>query len=255
MAIKLVDELKAMGNFPIAHAEGINLVKTDGTEDNLQNLFDKGELGGGDDSITLTQQEYEALAEEEKLNGLYYTYDTKRIYKNGIQYGASEPIPLTMAEYQALKEAGAIDEQQEYLIEANEQGILLGAEDIGYNNAVSNLPCTTVQGAIDKVVEKVDGLISDTTSSMDKVVKYPDWSNQQTISLTEITVDQDVYIELNQLSSSPIEGLKINGKYVSVSDSENGLYSTRFSGYVKKGSFVSYPYLTDPNIVRVFPLV
>ena len=27
MAIKLVDELRAMGNFPIAHAEGINLVK------------------------------------------------------------------------------------------------------------------------------------------------------------------------------------------------------------------------------------
>lgn len=155
MAIKLVDELKAMGNFPIAHAEGINLVKTDGTEDNLQNLYDNGELGGGDDSVTLTQQEYEALSEEQKLDGLYYTYDTKRIYKNGIQYGASEPIPLTMEEYKTLKETGAIDEQQEYLIEANEQGILLGAEDIGYSNAVSNLPCTTVQGAIDKVVEKI----------------------------------------------------------------------------------------------------
>ena len=92
-------------------------------------------------------------------------------------------------------------------------------------------------------------------ATMDKVVKYPDWSNQQTISATEIVVDQDVYIELNQLSSSPIEDLKINGKEVSVSDSENGLYSTRFSGYVKKGSFVSYPYLTNPKIVRVFPLV
>lgn len=92
-------------------------------------------------------------------------------------------------------------------------------------------------------------------ATMDKVVKYPDWSNQQMISLTEITVDQDVYIELNQLSSSPIEALKINGKDVSVSDTENGFYSTRFSGYVKKGSFVSYPYLTDPKIVRVFPLV
>lgn len=153
MAIKLVDELKAMGNFPIAHAEGINLVKTDGTEDNLQNLFDNGELGGGDNSVTLTQQEYEALTEEQKLDGLYYTYDTKRIYKNGVQYGASEPIPLTMAEYKALKEAGAIDEQQEYLIEANTVGILLGAEDIGYNNAESGIQATTVQGAIDKIAE------------------------------------------------------------------------------------------------------
>ena len=160
MAIKLVDELKAMGNFPIAHAEGINLVKTDGTEDNLQNLFDNGELGGGDDSVTLTQEEYEALTEEQKLDGLYYTYDTKRIYKNGVQYGASEPIPLTMEEYKALKEAGAIDEQQEYLIEADAEGILLEASDIGYSNAVSNLPCTTVQGAIDKIDGKVDDINS-----------------------------------------------------------------------------------------------
>ena len=120
MAIKLVDELKAMGNFPIAHAEGINLVKTDGTEDNLQNLFDNGELGGGDDSTTLTQTEYEALSEEQKLNGLYYTYDTKRIYKNGVQYGASD------------------------------------AEDIGYNNVESGIQATTVQGAIDKVVKTVE---------------------------------------------------------------------------------------------------
>ena len=127
MAIKLVDELKAMGNFPIAHAEGINLVKTDGTEDNLQNLFDNGELGGGDSSVTLTQQEYEALSEEQKLDGLYYTYDTKRIYKNGVQYGASD------------------------------------AEDIGYNNAGSGIQATTVQGAIDKVVKIVEDDYAKTT--------------------------------------------------------------------------------------------
>lgn len=107
----------------------------------------------------------------------------------------------------------------------------------------------------DPIIEYVEGEIAKVETDMDKVVKYPDWSNQQTISLTEITIDQDVYIELNQLNSSPIEDLKINGKKVSVSDVENGLYSTRFSGYVKKGSFVSYPYLTNPNIVRVFPLV
>ena len=90
---------------------------------------------------------------------------------------------------------------------------------------------------------------------MDKVTRYPEWSNQQTINQTEITVDQDVYIELNILSSNKIEDLKINGKYVSVSDSVNGLYSTKFSGYVKKGSVVSHPNLTDKKIVKVFPLI
>ena len=146
MAIKLADTLAPMSEFPAAMAEHIGF--SDGAT--LQEKFDNKELGG-DNSTTLTQQEYEALTEEQKLDGLYYTYDTKRIYKNGVQYGASEPIPLTMAEYKALKEAGAIDEQQEYLIEADAESILLEASDIGYSNAVSNLPCTTVQGAIDKV--------------------------------------------------------------------------------------------------------
>ena len=126
MSVKIFDTMTtATPNFPLAYAEKINVKLQDGTEDNLQNLFDNGELigGGGDSSVTLTQQEYEALSEEQKLGGLYYTYDTKRIYKNGVQYGASD------------------------------------AEDIGYNNAVSNLPCTTVQGAIDKVNANLGELI------------------------------------------------------------------------------------------------
>ena len=90
---------------------------------------------------------------------------------------------------------------------------------------------------------------------MDKVTKYPDWSNQQPINQTEITVDQDVYIELNILSSNKVENLKINGKDVSVSDSVNGFYSVKFSGYVKKGSVVSHPNLTNKDIVRIFPLI
>ena len=163
MAIKLADTLAPMSEFPAAMAEHIGF--SDGAT--LQEKFDNKELGGGDSSVTLTQEEYEALPEEEKLDGLYYTYDTKRIYKNGVQYGASEPIPLTMEEYKALKEAGAIDEQQEYLIEAGAEGILLDAEDIGYNNAGSGIQATTVQGAIDKVAEKVDSKaeINDTSSS------------------------------------------------------------------------------------------
>ena len=121
MSVKIFDTMTtATPNFPLAYAEKINVKLQDGTEDNLQNLFDNGELGGGDSSVTLTQQEYEALPEEQKLDGLYYTYDTKRIYKNGVQYGASD------------------------------------AEGIGYNNAESGIQATTVQGAIDKVVKTVE---------------------------------------------------------------------------------------------------
>lgn len=175
MAIKLADTLAPMSEFPAAMAEHIGF--SDGAT--LQEKFDNKELGGGDSSVTLTQQEYEALTEEQKLDGLYYTYDTKRIYKNGIQYGASEPIQLTMEEYKALKEAGAIDEQQKYLIEADAEGILLGAEDIGYNNAESGIQATTVQGAIDKVNANLGELSKNIDLTSKVVIRSPNLTPEQ----------------------------------------------------------------------------
>ena len=148
-----IDRIEKVGTVDLVTT--YKIIFTDGTSFEYEVKDGKdGKEGSGDSSVTLTQAEYEALTEEERLNGLYYTYDTKRIYKNGIQYGASDPISLTMEEYKALKEAGAIDEQQEYLIEANTDGILLVAEDIGYNNAESGIKATTVQGAIDAKLDK-----------------------------------------------------------------------------------------------------
>ena len=148
-----IDRIEKVGTVDLVTT--YKIIFTDGTSFEYEVKDGKdGKEGSGDSSVTLTQAEYEALTEEERLNGLYYTYDTKRIYKNGIQYGASDPIPLTMEEYKALKEAGAIDEHQEYLIEANTDGILLVAEDIGYNNAGSGIKATTVQGAIDAKLDK-----------------------------------------------------------------------------------------------------
>lgn len=133
----------------------ITTVDSTFTTPNLKGADGQGGTGG-DSSVTLTQEEYEALTEEEKLNGLYYIYDTKRIYKNGVQYGASEPISLTMAEYKALKEAGAIDEQQEYLVEADDEGGSGSgtAENITYTN--ENFPqYDNVDLALDALFNKV----------------------------------------------------------------------------------------------------
>ena len=106
-----------------------------------------------DNGIITTEAEYLALPEEQKLNNSYYLYDIGVHYKNGVAYSRKKPIQLTMEEYKAL---GEVDPDQEYIVSTDEQGILLGAEDIGYSNAVSNLPCTTVQGAIDKVNANLD---------------------------------------------------------------------------------------------------
>lgn len=126
---------------------------------------------------------------------------------------------------------------------------------VKYNNTQGSVTFTSIEGISYIWTIQSNKVTLQEIAIMDKVAKYPDWSNQQKVTMTEITVDQDVYIELNQLNTFQMEALKINGKDVSVSDVENGLYSTRFSGYVKKGSLVSYPYLNNPNIVRVFPLV
>ena len=101
-----------------------------------------------DNSIIITEAEYLALPEEQKLNNSYYLYDIGVHYKNGVAYSRKKPIQLTMEEYKTL---GEVDPDQEYIVSADEQGILLGAEDIGYNNAESGIQATTVQGAIDKV--------------------------------------------------------------------------------------------------------
>ena len=168
------------------------------TTPNLKGADGQGGTGG-DSSVTLTQEEYEALTEEQKLNGLYYIYDTKRIYKNGVQYGASEPIPLTMTEYKALKEAGAIDEQQEYLIEADEQGILFDAEDIEYNNAASGIQATTVQEAIDKIAKNsgsgeknVQSDWNETDDTADEFIKNKPTIPDITGLATETYVDNKV---------------------------------------------------------------
>lgn len=155
--IRLADTLGPMADFPVALAEHIQF--EDG--DTLQKKFNDEELGGGDNSLTITQEEYDNLSIAEQLDGLYYTYDTKRIYKNGIQYGANEPLELTMDEFKALKEAGALDEKQEYIITTNENGTLLEASDIGYNGTTSGLSSLSVQGAIDEVNDKIDNIIDD----------------------------------------------------------------------------------------------
>ena len=85
MAINLADTLKPMSNFPAAYAKHIEF--DDGNS--LQEKLDTGSLGGGGTGYTqLSQAEYDALSDDEKMNGKEYrTYDTGHIYKLGVEYG------------------------------------------------------------------------------------------------------------------------------------------------------------------------
>lgn len=83
--IKLVDQLSAMGSFPIATAQDI--VCSDNIR--LQEKIDNGTLngGGGSNAQTITQSEYDALDEQVKLEGEFYCYDSGRHFRNGVEYG------------------------------------------------------------------------------------------------------------------------------------------------------------------------
>lgn len=88
--IKLVDQLSAMGSFPIATAQDI--VCSDNIR--LQEKIDNGTLGGGGGSTatTLTQEEYDALDSQEQLEGEFYCYDSARHFRNGVEYGKAVDI-------------------------------------------------------------------------------------------------------------------------------------------------------------------
>ncbi len=91
MSIKLVDSLSPMGSFPVAEAKDIVFADSE----NLQQKLDDGSLGGGgaEAYIELSQEEYDALSDEEKVNGQEYrTYDTGHIYKLGVEFGKETDI-------------------------------------------------------------------------------------------------------------------------------------------------------------------
>jgi hypothetical protein len=85
MAIKLADTLAPMADFPAVMAE--HTAFEDG--ETLQEKYETGQLGGGGGGYTqLSQAEYDALTDDEKMNGKEYrTYDTGHIYKLGVEYG------------------------------------------------------------------------------------------------------------------------------------------------------------------------
>ena len=85
MAVRLPDTAEPMGNFAGMMAKHIEC--EDG--ERLQDKIDNGSLGGGGTGYTqLSQAEYDALSDDEKMNGKEYrTYDTGHIYKLGVEYG------------------------------------------------------------------------------------------------------------------------------------------------------------------------
>ena len=98
--IKLADTLAPMADFPAVMAE--HTAFEDG--ETLQEKYETGQLGGGGGGYTqLSQAEYDALTDDEKMDGREYrTYDTGHVYKLGIEYGKDTDLSGTLVTYTSI---------------------------------------------------------------------------------------------------------------------------------------------------------
>jgi hypothetical protein len=226
MGIKLVDTLESMGNFPVANASGIQF--SDGED--LQKKFDDGSLGGGAEAYTeLSQEEYDALSDDEKSSGTEYrTYDTGRIYKYGVLYGGKEPVETTWEDYKQLKADGLVDPNTDYIVKSDENGILLGSNDIGHGDGTVKTKFDALDN--DKIDKNfVDGL-TDANEAVGKagvnlfIMSYA--SENLPIARTGVirsfTTISSNYIRVNQEFSTIDESPQNGGTYKRYGSSDDG---------------------------------
>ena len=127
-------------------------------------IYQNGIIYGGKQVFDVTQEEYDALTDEEKANNEYHCTDTGRVYINGILYGDKKPIELTFEEYKALEAAGEVEPDVDYVIVSDEKGILLASEDVGYKDK-------TVHEALVTLESDVTTLETDVTTKQENIYK------------------------------------------------------------------------------------
>jgi len=98
MSIKLVDSLQSMGDFPVAFANSIECADGTDLETKLSTLG-----GGGTNITTLTEEEYQNLTDQEKLEGDFHCYDTGNLYYKGVSYGRQTDISSKQDDLNKIK--------------------------------------------------------------------------------------------------------------------------------------------------------
>ena len=179
MSIKLVDSLSPMGSFPVAEAKDI--VFDDSKS--LQEKYDLGELGGeGGGHVELTQAEYDALSEEEKLNGV--TYFITDAIGGGDGASIDDNTISTETTWSSAKIVSEMSDNYaifEGIIGDSYYSTVIGEEDI------ANVPVTDLYGGwtLDKVTTNI------TEGSI--LSAYNNAKNKKIISFTEDVKIVEVY--------------------------------------------------------------
>ena len=119
-------------------------------------IYQNGIIYGGKQIFDVTQEEYDALTDEEKANNEYHCTDTGRVYINGILYGDKKSIEMTYEEYKQLEADGLVEADVDYIIVGNESGVLLS--DLDTNHGDSEISTYEV---IEELKSDVENLIDD----------------------------------------------------------------------------------------------
>ena len=160
-------------------------------------IYQNGIIYGGKQTFDVTQEEYEALTDEEKAVNEYHCTDTGRVYINGILYGDKKPIELTFEEYKQLEADGKVEADVDYVIVSNESGVSSGflLSDIDTNHGSSNVSTyeviETLKSDVDKKAEILDSEKNDVNT----------WRSNKIAS--EITgVETELNAKLGELSKN-----------------------------------------------------
>lgn len=206
MGIKLVDTLESMGNFPVANASGIQF--SDGED--LQKKLDDGSLGGGAEAYTeLSQEEYDALSDDEKTSGTEYrTYDTGHIYKYGVLYGGSEIIDdSTTSEtsvWSSQKTSDELDTKKDIAQTFASEGATKWLKlKLGTSSKFQSITISDQYGGKVEIL----GMANDGTYKPVKLVRYSygDWTTHSATDYTT-TSDGDGNYKIRRLYYYPTDG-------------------------------------------------
>ena len=109
------------------------------------------------------------------------------MFINGVEipYLITNAVEITQAEYDALQ-----DKSGTYIIE-DAQSVPLGASSVTYDNTISGLASTVVQGAIDEVASSVD----DIDTSLTDIIASTLSAGATTVSFSDARITADSIIE------------------------------------------------------------
>ena len=137
-------------------------------------IYQNGIIYGGKQIFDVTQEEYDALTDEEKAINEYHCTDTGRIYINGILYGDKKSIEMTYEEYKQLEADDLVEEDVDYVIVSDEKGISLPflLSDIDTNHGDSEI----------STYEVIETLKSDVTTLQEDITEL---ANKKDIYTTD----------------------------------------------------------------------